>query len=304
MHSVKAGHCGIRSAVASLSSVHAWSSSWLGAPTFCRLRANVLGASTGNEAPLKMRCALTSRSALQSRQNVGALSTECPPLHHSHSKTLQGRPVWWLKIPKHAMNTAPRSAYDRTGGLVYFARMLDKIRLRAASRLAPDCHANLGAGFDARCCRLLGVTYDQLCIRMQEGGGDEAILEWCQTNGSTQELEAYKPPVVSPIAPISSPSSTTTRSMKDAARENSIVKYSPTSMRVLKSILLLFALGPTLHAAPAKPNIVFILADDLCPALTPPFTHECWCHDPRGGSLSALLAHQTQPRDQVASGDP
>lgn len=116
------------------------------------------------------------------------------------------------------MNTAPRSAYDRIGGLVYFARMLDKIRLRAASRLALDYHANLGAGFDARCCRLLGISYDQLCARMQEGGSDEAILDWCQTNGfrlsdeqilvwnkfmekrgwrdeadgSTQELEAYK----------------------------------------------------------------------------------------------------------------
>ena len=35
------------------------------------------------------------------------------------------------------MNCFPRSAYDRVGGLVYFARMLDKIRLFAAGKLPP-----------------------------------------------------------------------------------------------------------------------------------------------------------------------
>ncbi len=55
------------------------------------------------------------------------------------------------------MNHVPRSAYDRTGGLVNFARMLDKIRRPAAGPLRADFHPNLGAGFDARCCHLLGV---------------------------------------------------------------------------------------------------------------------------------------------------
>jgi gluconokinase len=55
------------------------------------------------------------------------------------------------------MNHVPRSAYDRTGGLVYFARMLDKIRRPAAGQLRADFHPNLGAGFDARCCHLLGA---------------------------------------------------------------------------------------------------------------------------------------------------
>ncbi len=119
------------------------------------------------------------------------------------------------------MNTAdqvPRSPYDLTDGLVYFARMTDKIRLRAAGRLRADFHANLGAGFDGRCCRLLGVEYAALRQRVHDGGTDAEIIEWCQSpgnrlneeqrlvwnkfmvkrgwrdedDGSTQELEAYK----------------------------------------------------------------------------------------------------------------
>ena len=116
------------------------------------------------------------------------------------------------------MNSVPRSAYDRTGGLVYFARMLDKIRLHAAGDLRADYHANLGDGFDARCCRLLGVAYPALRDRVLSGGTDDEVLAWChargtrptdeqslvwnkfmekrgwrdEDDGSTQELEHYK----------------------------------------------------------------------------------------------------------------
>jgi hypothetical protein len=112
----------------------------------------------------------------------------------------------------------PRSAFDRTGGIVYFARMLGKIRLHAAGHLKADYHANLGAGFDGRCCRFLGIEYSQLCKRAMEDGEDSEILTWCfsqgvkpsdeqtlvwnkfmlkrgwrdEDDGSTQELEAYK----------------------------------------------------------------------------------------------------------------
>jgi gluconokinase len=112
----------------------------------------------------------------------------------------------------------PRSAFDQVGGIVYFARMLDKIRLHAAGLLRDDYHANLGAGFDGRCCRFLNVDYSALRARVLEGGTDEDILAWCfskgtkpndeqllvwnkfmlkrgwrdEDDGSTQELEAYK----------------------------------------------------------------------------------------------------------------
>ena len=73
----------------------------------------------------------------------------------------------------------PRSAYDKVGGIVYFARMLDKIRLMAAGKLPSDYHKNLGVGFDGRCCRFLGVTYSAIQERVQRGGADEEVLEWC-----------------------------------------------------------------------------------------------------------------------------
>lgn len=79
--------------------------------------------------------------------------------------------------------TVPRSAYDRTGDIVYFARMLDKIRLHAAGKLFADYHANLGVGFDGRCCRFLGVKYEVVRERVLAGASDEEVLAWCFANG-------------------------------------------------------------------------------------------------------------------------
>jgi gluconokinase len=115
-------------------------------------------------------------------------------------------------------DSVPRSAHDRTGGIVYFARMLHKIRLHGACTLRADYHANLGSGFDGRCCRFLGIQYAALRDRVLEGGTDDEVLAWCFVHGirpndeqvlvwnkfmlkrgwrdedddSTQELERYK----------------------------------------------------------------------------------------------------------------
>lgn len=51
----------------------------------------------------------------------------------------------------------PRSPYDQEGGLVYFPRMLDKIRLKQSGDLSEDYVNNLGKGFDSQCCGFLGV---------------------------------------------------------------------------------------------------------------------------------------------------
>ncbi len=83
----------------------------------------------------------------------------------------------------------PRSAYDLTGGIVYFARMLHKIRLHAAGRLPADYIANLGAAFDARCCRFLRVDYAALRERTLAGGSDAEILDWCLTGGRRPDDE-------------------------------------------------------------------------------------------------------------------
>jgi hypothetical protein len=81
------------------------------------------------------------------------------------------------------MDQYPRSAYDTVEGIVYFARMLDKIRLKTADKLSADYHKNLGVGFDGRCCRFLGVTYAAVQEQVQQGGSDADILQWCFDHG-------------------------------------------------------------------------------------------------------------------------
>jgi gluconokinase len=80
---------------------------------------------------------------------------------------------------------AAKSFHDKTGGMMYFPRMLDKIRLFAQGELREDCHAALGGAGrgDGRCCRFLRVDYEALKKRVLAGGTDEEILEWCFTNG-------------------------------------------------------------------------------------------------------------------------
>jgi gluconokinase len=80
-----------------------------------------------------------------------------------------------------------RSCYSKVGRLVYFGRMLDKIRLHGAGKLPADYVANLGDAhfnaLDGRCCRFLGVPYAELKARTLQGGGDEEILGWAQARG-------------------------------------------------------------------------------------------------------------------------
>ena len=58
-----------------------------------------------------------------------------------------------------------RSPYIKVGRLVYFGRMLDKVRLHAAAKLPPDFVQNLGIAFDGRCCNFLRVPYEELKAR-------------------------------------------------------------------------------------------------------------------------------------------
>jgi len=55
----------------------------------------------------------------------------------------------------------PCSDHIETKGLIYFARMLDKIRLKARGELPPDYFTGVDEDptmFDARCTRFLGVN--------------------------------------------------------------------------------------------------------------------------------------------------
>src|SRR5437762_11526844 len=85
-----------------------------------------------------------------------------------------------------------RSPSEKVGGLFYFGRMLDKIRLHAKGQLPSDYHANLGKGFDEKCVRFLRVNYDQLVEPVKKGGTDEEILQWCFSVGrKPNEDEIY-----------------------------------------------------------------------------------------------------------------
>lgn len=78
------------------------------------------------------------------------------------------------------MKHTPISAFSKTGGMIYFARMLDKVRKHARGELREDYHEMLGRGFDGRCCAFLRVDYAALKDRVLRGGADEEILAWCQ----------------------------------------------------------------------------------------------------------------------------
>src|SRR5882672_8361942 len=89
-----------------------------------------------------------------------------------------------------------RSAYVNTGGIVYFARMLDKIRLQAAGRLPAGYNVGVHEWlhFDARCTRFLGVDFDALVRRVGRGGSDRSALLWCFKNGrkpGEEEIEIW-----------------------------------------------------------------------------------------------------------------
>ena len=88
----------------------------------------------------------------------------------------------------------PRSPYDALRGLVYFPRMLDKIRLHAAGDLPKAYHENLGTAFDERCLNLFRVKYDAVRERVLAGDSDEQVFQWCQENGrrlTEEDIEVW-----------------------------------------------------------------------------------------------------------------
>ncbi len=88
----------------------------------------------------------------------------------------------------------PRSPYEKTEGIFYFARMLDKIRLREAGELREDLVQNIGRAFDSRCSNFLGVDHADLIELVKNGASDQDALEWCFANGhrpSEEEVEVW-----------------------------------------------------------------------------------------------------------------
>lgn len=92
-----------------------------------------------------------------------------------------------------------RSPFDQVSGLVYFGRMLDKIRLFAAGKLPEGWHAARGTmmkgSFDSRCCSFLKIDYAALEAEVLKGDKtDEQLLEWAFQNGrrpAEEEIEVW-----------------------------------------------------------------------------------------------------------------
>ena len=72
-----------------------------------------------------------------------------------------------------------RSPASKVGGIVYFGRLIDKIRQHVKGQLPSDYQANLGRGFDSACTTFLRIDYNRLVERVKQGGTDEEILQWC-----------------------------------------------------------------------------------------------------------------------------
>lgn len=89
-----------------------------------------------------------------------------------------------------------RSAKEEIGGLVYFGRMLDKIRLKARGELPADYNTGTKEwyDFDSRCTRFRKIKYGALKKRVLEGGSDLDVLRWCFKHGrkpSEEETEVW-----------------------------------------------------------------------------------------------------------------
>ena len=87
-----------------------------------------------------------------------------------------------------------RSPGAKIDELVYFGRMLDKIRLHQAGKLPEDYIHNLGSGFDERCVHFLRISYRDLMDRVAEGRTDEELLSWAYREGhhpDEEEIEVW-----------------------------------------------------------------------------------------------------------------
>jgi hypothetical protein len=92
-----------------------------------------------------------------------------------------------MPLPYPTLIPGLRSPSDQIRGLVYFGRMLDKIRLAAAGKLPEGWQPMRGGAmkgsFDWRCCEFLHIDYAALEAETLKGGSDEELLEWALTNG-------------------------------------------------------------------------------------------------------------------------
>ena len=104
-----------------------------------------------------------------------------------------------MPLPYPTLIPGLRSPSEQVRGIVYFGRMLDKIRLAAAGKLPegwqPARGQQMTNSFDDRCCRFLKIDYTAIEAETLKGGRtDEDLLEWAFQHGrrpDEQEVEVW-----------------------------------------------------------------------------------------------------------------
>jgi len=104
-----------------------------------------------------------------------------------------------MALPYPTIIPGLRSPFDQVKGIVYFGRMLDKIRLAAAGKLPEGWQPMRGdamkGSFDWRCCQFLKISYAALeAETLKSGKSDEELLAWTFANGRTpteEEIEVW-----------------------------------------------------------------------------------------------------------------
>lgn len=92
-----------------------------------------------------------------------------------------------------------RGPAEQVQGLVYFGRMLDKIRLAAAGKLPAGWQPSRGTAakgsFDSRCCAFLHLDYAAIeAETLKADKSDEELLAWAYAHGhrpSETEIEVW-----------------------------------------------------------------------------------------------------------------
>ena len=89
----------------------------------------------------------------------------------------------------------PRSDYDAIKEVLFFPRLLDKLRLKEQGLLPPDYNyagCPVHDCLDGYFCRFFGIDVPQLVARVRAGGSDDEILNWCFVNFGQPDEEKIK----------------------------------------------------------------------------------------------------------------
>lgn len=103
-----------------------------------------------------------------------------------------------MALPYPTIIPGLRSPFDQIKGIVWFGRMLDKIRLAAAGKLPSawvEWRGPRKGSFDLCCCSFLRIDYAALESETLKGDKtDEQLLEWAFKNGrrpTDEEIEIW-----------------------------------------------------------------------------------------------------------------